>query len=65
MTDEPDRPSLWKQASEPCVCPFCGAWGDYLERKGHEWLCNCCSKTWQAVNENDAKFLKSVRIDPH
>ena len=64
MTDDERPPSLWAQAEGEPVCPYCSAFGDSLELRGHEWYCNCCSRCWRALTKTDAAFLKTVRILP-
>jgi len=51
----------WKRLNGICI--FCGNDQDN-ERRGNEWFCPCCSRTWPALNRNDEEFLKSIRVRP-
>lgn len=44
-------------------CPFCDNPRD-LERRGPEWFCPVCGKVWRALNRNDERLLRTMRIKP-
>jgi hypothetical protein len=47
------------------VCPFCGNDAeDLIERRGPEWGCGVCERQWLALNRNDHRLLKAMKITP-
>lgn len=63
----PDEPSNWTQACDALhpICPFCSNdSADLIERRGHEWWCAVCSRSWLALNASDRRFLKRLHVTP-
>ena len=58
------EPSNWKEATEALECPHCHAWGTYLEVRGPDVFCNCCSRTFRPWTRDDREFLRVQRIRP-
>ena len=48
---------------EPPTCLFCTNDRD-IERRGDEWFCPCCSRTWLALSADDKVRLRLDRIKP-
>ena len=46
---------------EPSECICCTNWRD-LERRGDEWFCPVCSRTWFALSVDDKVRLKIDHI---
>jgi len=63
---DPERPSNWKSATEAIgpLCPYCGADSRSIDRDGPDWVCNCCSRRWQALSVPDKRLLRGFKIHP-
>ena len=65
MPDDPTRPDEWPATGPAHACIYCGAFGDDLiQRRGAEWHCDCCSRSWWATNYQDRRFLRVLKIAP-
>jgi hypothetical protein len=59
-----ERLSLWDQASLPDQCIYCLADSRYLSRRGDEWYCDCCARTWLVFHYSEGDRERGrLRVD--